>query len=167
MDMSPSLPSATIRAVIDLTASASLDVSPARVYAEVADLSTYPDWLGIVLDAEVDGAAADAWYVDLGARIGPVKAAKRVRMVRTVADEPTHARFERAELDDRRVGDAPAGREHSAWILDAAVSPRSVLTMKLHYGGALFFPGLDKILAVEVDKAGDRLRDRLHRPSSS
>jgi hypothetical protein len=140
----------TMPSVIDLTASTPLDVPPARVYAEVADLSTYPEWLGIVLDAEADGD--DAWYVDLGARIGPVKAAKRVRMARVVDQPPVHARFERAELDDE---------QHSAWILDASITDGGELTMHLHYGGALFFPGLDKILAAEVDKAGERLRARL------
>jgi hypothetical protein len=135
---------------MDLQASVELDASPERVYAEVADLSTYPEWLGVVLDAERDGDGA--WYVDLGARIGPVKAAKRVRMVRVVDDPPAHARFERAELDDE---------EHSLWVLEALVSPESSLTMRLHYGGTVFLPGLDKILAAEVDKAGERLAARL------
>jgi polyketide cyclase/dehydrase/lipid transport protein len=135
---------------VDLRASVELSASPERIYAEVADLGTYPEWLGIVLDAEADGDGA--WYVDLGARIGPVKAAKRVRMARVVDEAPSHARFERAESDDE---------EHSAWVLEATVSPDSTLTMYLHYGGALFFPGLDKVLAAEVDKAGARLAERL------
>ncbi len=128
-----------------------MTASPERIYAEVADLSTYPEWLGIVLDAEADGDGT--WYVDLGARIGPVKAAKRVRMVKVVDDPPAHVRFERAELDDD---------EHSPWILEATVAPDATLTVHLHYGGALFFPGLDKILGAEVDKAGPRLQERLH-----
>ena len=138
---------------VDLQASVTLAASPERVYAEVADLSTYPDWLGIVLDAEPDGPGA--WYVDLGARIGPVKAAKRVRMARVVDDRPSQARFERAEHDDE---------EHSAWILEASLTPDTTgtrLTMRLHYGGAMFLPGLDKILAAEIDKAGPRLAERL------
>jgi hypothetical protein len=135
---------------VDLEASVTLKASPERIYAEVCDLSTYPEWLGIVLEAEPDGDGA--WYVDLGARIGPVKAAKRVRMVRVAHDAPAHARFERRELDND---------EHSAWVLDATVTADSILTMQLHYGGALFVPGLDKILGAEVDKAGERLADRL------
>jgi len=135
---------------VDLEASVDLAAPPERVYAEVADLATYPEWLGIVLEAEADGDGA--WYVELGARIGPVKAAKRVRMVRVVDDGPTHARFERAELDDE---------EHSSWVLDATIAGESTLTMRLHYGGALFLPGLDKILGAEIDKAGDRLAARL------
>ncbi len=136
--------------VVDLGASVELDAASERIYAEVADLSTYPEWLGLVLEAVADGDGA--WYVELGARIGPVKAGKRVRMVRVVDDPPTHARFERRELDDE---------EHSAWILDGTVDAASTLTMRLHYGGAMFGPMLDKILQAEIDKAGDRLQVRL------
>jgi uncharacterized protein YndB with AHSA1/START domain len=135
---------------VDLEASVDLDVPAERVYAEVADLSTYPEWLGIVLEAESDGEGA--WYIDLGARVGPVKAAKRVRMVRAVDEPPARVRFERSELDDE---------EHSPWVLEATIVGNTTLTMHLHYGGAMFFPGLDKILGAEVDRAGERLRDRL------
>jgi hypothetical protein len=135
---------------VDLEASVALAAAADRIYDEVADLSTYPDWLGIVLSAEADGDGA--WYVELGASIGPVKAAKRVRMVRVVDERPAHARFERVEHD---------GEEHSAWVLDATIANDATLTMHLHYGGSLFFPGLDKILGAEIDKAGPRLAARL------
>ena len=135
---------------MDLEATTALDAAPERVYDEVADLSTYPAWLGIVLESEPDGDGA--WYVELGARLGPVKAGKRVRMARTTHDRPSHARFERAELDDE---------EHSSWVLDATVSADAVLTMRLHYGGDLWLPMMDKILQGEVDKAGARLAERL------
>ncbi len=147
---------------MDLQASVNLDVPAVDVYREVRDLSTYPEWLGIVLDAERDGDGA--WYVHLGARIGPVKAAKRVRMARVVDEPPRRVRFERLEHDDEA---------HSPWILEATVATvasdaggtaGAALTMELHYGGALFVPGLDKILGAEVDKAGDRLRERLGAP---
>ena len=134
---------------MDLTASVDLDVPAERVYAEVSDLSTYPGWLGIVLSSETDGDGA--WYVELGARLGPVKAAKRVRMVRVVDEAPVHARFERDERDDE---------EHSAWVLDASIAGRT-LTMQLHYGGDMWLPMMDKVLQSEVDKAGERLSQRL------
>ena len=134
---------------VDLEASVELDAPPARIYAEVADLGTYPEWLGIVLEAERDGEGA--WFVELGARLGPVKAGKRVRMVRVVDESPTHVRFERDERD---------GEEHSSWVLDASLAG-STLTMHLHYGGSLFVPMLDKILQAEIDQAGDRLRELL------
>jgi carbon monoxide dehydrogenase subunit G len=134
---------------VDLEASVELDAPPERIYAEVADLGTYPEWLGIVLEAERDGDGA--WFVELGARIGPVKAGKRVRMARVVDEAPTHVRFERDERD---------GEAHSSWVLDASLAG-STLTMRLHYGGDLFVPMLDKILQAEIDKAGPRLQERL------
>src|SRR5688500_11916467 len=97
-----------------------LDAAPARVFAEVADLGTYPRWLGIV-HAAVPASAGDAgdevgpaWSVEIGARLGPLRRTKRVRMVRVVCDEPTAVRFERVEDD---------GREHSAWVLQADLRP--------------------------------------------
>ncbi|HYD10734.1 MAG TPA: SRPBCC family protein [Acidimicrobiales bacterium] len=122
---------------------------PARVYEVVADLATYPRWLDIVSRAEEDG---DAWSVDLRGRLGPFARSKRLRMVRTAADEATHARFERAELD---------GRSHSAWVLDASIAPHgdggSRLTMRLHYGGGLWMPVLERLLRDEIERSRPRL----------
>ena len=127
---------------------------PARVFTHVADLATYPQWLGIVHSATaVDD---DVWEVELGARLGPLRRTKRVRMVRTECDPSAGVvRFERMELD---------GREHSAWRLHAAVAPAeqgSRLTMQLHYGGSAWLPGLEAVLAHEVRRAGARLRTLL------
>ncbi|HEX2063901.1 MAG TPA: SRPBCC family protein [Acidimicrobiales bacterium] len=146
---------------MDLTGDAELSAPPERVFAEVYDLGTYPSWLGIVHGAqpvESDGDAGPAWMVDLGARIGPVQQTKRVRMVRTDARPPGLVRFERRELD---------GRSHSAWVLAAEVAPRrggSVLTMHVHYGGAPSLPFLERLLADEIRKAGERLEQRLSTP---
>jgi len=137
---------------VDLKASATLAVPHDRVLAEVADLGTYPHWLGIVHAAEP--AADRAWSVELGARLGPFKKTKRVRMVRTVHDV-NHVRFERAELD---------GRAHSPWVLAAEVRPvgdGTHLAMHLHYGGSAWLPGLDLVLAQEVRRAGSRLEAKL------
>lgn len=117
----------------------------------MADLTTYPQWLGIVQAVTPDG---DAWVVELGARLGPFKRTKRVRIVRTACDA-AYVRFERAELD---------GREHSPWVLSAEVRPAgegTELTMHLHYGGSAWLPGLDLVLAQEVRRAGARLDVRL------
>src|SRR3546814_13327123 len=68
-------------------------------------------------------------------------------MVRTVHDEPGSARFERAEHD---------GREHSAWALDAAIEPLadgSRLTMRLHSGGRLWMPRLDRLLGDALERS--------------
>ena len=48
----------------------------------------------------------------------------------------------------------------SAWTLTALVEPidgGSRLTMSLHYGGALWGPVLDRLLADEVTRARPRL----------
>lgn len=132
---------------MDLRGEGVLAASPERVMAYVADLSTYPQWLGIVLDAT---AQDDAWLVDLGARVGPFKKAKRVRMVRTVCTDVV-VRFERAEAD---------GRQHSPWVLDGRVDPEGEgtrLAMHLHYGGSKWLPGLDLVLREEVRRATGRL----------
>lgn len=137
---------------MDLHASARLAASPERAFAEVADLATYPEWLSIVQSATLDG---DAWLVDLGARVGPFRRTKRVRMVR-VEHRPPHAvRFERQETD---------GQEHSPWVLASEVAPDgdgAVLTVHLHYGGAAWLPGVDLVLRREVSRAGGRLAARL------
>lgn len=142
---------------MDLTASTTLDATPHRVFAEVADLATYPHWLGIVHAAVPDPAGDDgpAWSVEIGARVGPFKRTKRVRMVRVVCDEPTAVRFERAENDNR---------DHSAWVLRADLRPLDAgveVTMHLHYGGSAWLPGLDLVLGQEVRRAGARLQSRL------
>jgi hypothetical protein len=146
---------------VDLTGDAKLSAAPERVFAEVYDLGTYPSWLGIVHGADpvaADGDGGPAWMVELGARMGPVRQTKRVRMVRTDARPPSLVRFERREQD---------GRPHSAWVLAAEVAPRrrgSLLTMHLHYGGAPSLPFLERLLCEEIRKAGERLEQRLATP---
>ncbi|PLS76765.1 MAG: hypothetical protein CYG61_00360 [Actinobacteria bacterium] len=144
---------------MDLNASAPLSADPQRVFAELVDLSTYPAWLGLVHGVEPtpphDEDPGPAWSVDLGIAIGPFKRTKRVRMVRTEKVTPKLVRFERMEHD---------GREHSAWVLTAEVEVSdsgSLLTMELHYGGNLNFPGVDSLLREEVRRGGARLEDRL------
>ena len=119
------------------------------------DLARYPDWLDIVPRAvPVDAHADDvgpAWSVDLRGRLGPFARAKRLRMVRTASEPGRHARFERAEHD---------GRAHSAWVLDAridATAEGSRLTMGLHYGGRLWKPVLDRLLADAIERSRPRL----------
>lgn len=144
---------------VDLEGTAALSAGPAAVFAEVAHLGTYPEWLGIVHGAEEAPAHPDdpgpAWMVNLGARIGPLPLTKRVRMVRTENLEPKLVRFERLEHD---------GRSHSEWVLSAEVEPApggSALTVRLHYGGAGRLPGIDSILQEEIRKGGGRLQRRL------
>jgi hypothetical protein len=141
---------------VDVTASLSADVDPAVLYATVADLGGYPGWLEIVpraVPAEPDpGDPGPAWSVDLRGRVGPLSRSKRLRMVRTRDLSPELAVFERRELD---------GRSHSEWIMRARVEPGpsggAALTMELHYGGAMWMPMLDRLLADEIERSRARL----------
>jgi hypothetical protein len=134
---------------VDVSATLDAPVAAERLFAWVEDLGRYPQWLDIVPRAEpVDGGA---WLVDLRGRLGPLARSKRLRMVRTAHRSPLHARFEREELD---------GRSHSPWVLDAAVEETetgSRLTMRLHYGGGLFGPVLEKVLGDEIERSRPRL----------
>ena len=73
-------------------------------------------------------------------------------MVRTQSDSPRIARFERRELDSR---------SHSDWVLEARVEAlsavESTLTMSLHYGGTMWVPMLDRLLADEIERSRGRL----------
>jgi hypothetical protein len=136
-----------------------------RLRTVVADLATYPRWLEIVASAEPTAPAVDdagpAWDVVLRASVGPLRRSKRLRMVRTVDDERA-IRFERRELD---------GRSHSDWVLDATFrrdgardgwgdgggARRTVLRIRLHYGGSLWLPVLDRLLSDEIERSRPRL----------
>lgn len=144
---------------MDVVASLEAPWEPAALFPWIDDLTRYPEWLDIVPRA-VPAAAHDhdvgpAWSVDLRGRLGPFARAKRLRMVRTAHDPQHHARFERAEHD---------GRDHSAWVLDASIAGAagsSTLTMRLHYGGRLWVPALDRLLADEIERSRPRLLARL------
>jgi hypothetical protein len=142
---------------MDVVATVDAPCSPERLFAAVEDLAGYPAWLDIVPRAVAAAAHPDdpgpAWSVDLRGRLGPFARSKRLRMVRTVHDAPVHVRFERLEHD---------GRRHSPWVLTAEVSSAgtadgSRLTMRLHYGGGLFGPVLERLLADEIERSRARL----------
>lgn len=136
-----------------------LAAGPEEVLAVVGDLATYPGWLDLVRSATPAAPAraerdeADdrpAWDVELRGRVGPLARSKRLRMVRTRLDGEG-ATFERAEALDG---------SHAAWTLVADVEPAgdgSRLTMRLHYGGSLWGPVLDRVLADAVARARQRL----------
>ena len=134
-----------------------------RLYAVMADLATYPNWLDLVHRAEPaptassqgDGdQAPPAWTVTLRARIGPLARSKRLRMVRTV-DDGRLVRFERRELD---------GRQHSDWTLSAWVDHledepwRSEVRLDLTYGGSLWSGLLEGVLEAAAGDATERLQ---------
>lgn len=137
---------------MDLDARAVLDADPDEVFAVLADLCTYPQWLTIVASAAAESGADDAWSIDLAGRIGPFTRTKRVRMVRTEADPVARAvRFERRERD---------GRRHNEWILTGTTTSVGHVHVHLHYGGTTL-PGADLLLRQEIRDAGPRLQRHL------
>lgn len=125
---------------------ASLAEPPATVFPIVADLGTYPEWMGLV--RSVEAVANHVWLVTLRAKVGPLARSKRLRMRRTVHESPTHVRFERHEDD---------GRQHSAWTLDGRVEPEgqggAEVTVELSYDGGLWSVALEAVLGGQVDDA--------------
>jgi hypothetical protein len=136
---------------MDLTVELDAPHPPEAVFPWVAELDRYPAWLEIVPRAVPEAEGTPAWQVDLRGRLGPLARRKRLRMVRTDLDAPNRVRFERAEVD---------GRRHAEWVLEATVEATadgSQLTMGLHYGGSLFAPVLERLLADEVERSRQRL----------
>ncbi len=137
--------------MMELVETVTLEATAAEVFAVVEDLERYPEWLSIVTRVVRIDSEPPAWMVDLRGRLGPLSRAKRLRMERTTHEPHRHVRFERVEHDERN---------HSPWVLDAAVSPAgagSELTMTLHYGGALWVPMLDRMLRQEIEGSRPRL----------
>ncbi len=142
-------------------------VEPAAIFAHVATLDAYRAWMPLIHDVEPaepviaddGGENAPAWNVELRAKVGPFARSKRLRMVRTHLVVNELAVFERRELD---------GRNHSAWVLRAELTPvaedtdaRSVATrldMTMRYDGALWAgPVLERVLDDQVRQGSDAL----------
>ena len=139
---------------MDVTDTLDAPCTPDVLFECVSDLAMYPKWLDIVPRAIAAPGTDDvpAWTVDLRGRLGPFARSKRLRMVRTRNDKPTAVVFERQERD---------GRSHSAWTLAADVEPGanggSRLTMRLHYGGGLWGPIVERLLSDEIERSKPRL----------
>jgi hypothetical protein len=139
---------------MDISADLDAPCPPATVRPWVDDLACYPRWLTIVPRAVPDAAvAADegpAWAIHLRAKVGPLSRSKRLRMVRTRADDDEIV-FERREVD---------GQEHSAWVLRARLVPNGngcTLVMHLHYGGQLWESLVERLLRDEIEQSRVRL----------
>ena len=140
---------------MDVTATVEAPVGVEKLFSVVADLTTYPLWLGIVhqVTAESTGSSeTSAWLVELRGKVGPFARSKRLRMVQSTCESPNIVKFERRETD---------GRKHSPWVLTAQVGATSVgsmLTVDLHYGGTLFAGGvLERLLADQIVQGRERL----------
>ena len=140
---------------MDVTATVEAPVGVEKLFSVVADLATYPQWLGIVHQVTAEGSRSgnsSAWLVELRGKVGPFARSKRLRMVQSICESPNIVKFERRETD---------GRKHSPWVLTAhvgATSVGSVLTVDLHYGGTLFNGGvLERLLADQIVQGRERL----------
>ncbi len=138
---------------MDVVASLEAHCSADTLFELVDDLSTYPQWNGLVHSAVAEPGNDQAWDVELRARLGPLARSKRLRMVRTVRDaEAFSVKFERDQAD---------GRNHASWVLGATIVERdglSTLTMHLHYGGSLWTGGaLERVLADQITSGRERL----------
>ncbi len=141
---------------MERTATTVTSADAADLFAIVADLATYPDWMDLVTRTEPaeahPGDAGPAWLVTLRARVGPFARSKRLRMVRSQHDPSDRVRFERCEVD---------GRHHSSWVLDATVADvpaGSQVTMRLRYDGSLWSGLLDAVLGSQIETAIPRLQ---------
>lgn len=139
-----------------------LPVAVEVVLPFVEDLSKYPLWMGLVHEvAPVD--AEGGHQVELRGKIGPFARSKRLRMVRVMESDPLRIHFERRERD---------GRQHGRWVLMAHLqegaggdSPRTRLSMTLHYEGRLWSPVVERVLADEIERSKARLRDLVGAPA--
>ncbi len=144
---------------MNITATVDAPVGVEKLFAAVADLTTYPRWLGIVHHVAVEPIGPDglsAWVVELRGKVGPFARSKRLRMVQSLCESPSVVVFERREND---------GRKHSPWVLTAQLSATdggSNLTVNLHYGGTLFTGGvLERLLADQIVQGRERLLSML------
>lgn len=138
---------------MDVVASLEAPCAADVLFEFVDDLSTYPQWNGLVHSALREPGDEPVWDVELRARLGPLARSKRLRMVRTLRDPETFAvTFERDQAD---------GRNHSPWVLGATIVESgglSTLTMHLHYGGSLWTGGaLERVLADQITSGRERL----------
>lgn len=135
--------------------SVSIDAPLEAIMPVVADLTTYPSWLGLVYAAERVATAEtdtnEVYMVTLRAKIGPFARSKKLRMLRSELTDQS-VRFDRAETD---------GRQHSNWTMTIDVSPvesgGSALEIALDYDGDLWSGPLQLILDAQSDLAGQKL----------
>ena len=135
---------------MDVIASLEAPCAAEVLFELVDDLSTYPQWNGLVHSRRArrrSGVAGRA-----ARRLGPLARSKRLRMVRTRARRRgVRVTFERdqATAAIMRRG-CSRNRRRTRWAQHA--------DMHLHYGGALWTGGvLERVLADQITKGRERL----------
>ena len=153
---------------MDIEARLTTPAAPSRVLALVDDLGVYPQWMPLVHRAEPVVGVADAWNVELRAKVGPFARSKKLRMVRSAYERTDGAErgdvarivFERREIDER---------QHAMWRLTVTVAAANSaaggaeLVMHRHYDGRLFVSVVEAILRQNIDAGRVRLAELLAR----
>jgi hypothetical protein len=140
---------------MDLITRVDISAPAAVVFFHLDDLSRYPAWAPLVHsvgESAPHDDGAPAWDVELRAKVGPFARSKRLRMIRVRCDAPRTVEFVRAEID---------GRPHAPWHLRATVTEAASgvdVELHLHYGGSLWGPVLERVLADQVAAGREGLR---------
>ena len=103
---------------MDITASLEAPCAADQLFELVDDLSTYPQWNGLVHSAVAEPGDDPVWDVQLRARLGPLARSKRLRMVRTVRDAEALTRHVRTR----------SGRRSKPFAVGALAPPSSNTT---------------------------------------
>lgn len=122
-----------------------------QVMPILADLATYPTWLGLVHTVEPVADDGGVFQVTLRAKVGPFSRSKKLRMVRTEYTDSS-VRFEREETD---------GREHANWIMSIDAEPAdgsgTLVEIALTYDGDLWSAPVEAVLDAQAERAGRKL----------
>ena len=138
-----------VRQVIEVD----LDGSPEQIFATLADLANYQNWLGFIDTVDTDGGDT-FWIVTLRAQVGPFARLKKLRMVRVEEDFPELIRFSRKETDSK---------DHSDWDLHVTINEKESVgcsvQMVVSYSGGFWSVPLQAVFTSHVETAKVRLQE--------
>ena len=138
-----------VRQVIEVD----LDGSPEQIFAALADLANYQNWLGFIDTVDTDGGDA-SWIVTLRAQVGPFARLKKLRMVRVEELVPESIRFSRREIDSK---------DHSDWDLYVTINENEgvgcSVQMVVSYSGRFWSVPLQAVFTSHVETAKVRLQE--------
>ena len=138
-----------VRQVIEVD----LDGSPEQIFATLADLANYQNWLGFIDTVDTDGGDT-FWIVTLRAQVGPFARLKKLRMVRVEELVPELIRFSRREIDSK---------DHSDWDLYVTINEKEgvgcSVQMVVSYSGRFWSVPLQAVFTSHVETAKVRLQE--------
>ena len=138
-----------VRQVIEVD----LDGSPEQIFATLADLANYQNWLGFIDTVDTDGGDT-SWIVTLRAQVGPFARLKKLRMMRVEELVPELIRFSRREIDSK---------DHSDWDLYVTINEKEGIgcsvQMVVSYSGRFWSVPLQAVFTSHVEAAKVRLQE--------